>query len=194
MHKTAVPPIPVPVYPKKEQDSIAVGFKKFIKRCFRIIRSTVGLMLILVAYSFAGAALFRWLEGKHEAQEKAEIQQLRESIIDRVFYTSRFVYSIILFERFWRTSFLFCGSTDTPCFGLLVMSALGFKVRMNNPSLAGFVACMQLIPQFHLCCDLFAATPDLFSSIIDRVFYTNRFVFQYYRQGVLHQQVCSLVL
>ena len=48
-------------------------------------------MLILVAYSFAGAALFQWLEGKHEAEEKAEIKQLRESIIDRVFYTSRFV-------------------------------------------------------------------------------------------------------
>ena len=77
---------------------MAVGFKKFIKRCFRIIRSTVGLMLILVAYSFAGAALFRWLEGKHEAQEKAEIQQLRESIIDRVFYTSRLV-SPVFFEQ-----------------------------------------------------------------------------------------------
>ena len=153
MHKTAVPPIPVPVYPKKEQDSMAVGFKKFIKRCFRIIRSTVGLMLILVAYSFAGAALFRWLEGKHEAQEKAEIQQLRESIIDRVFYTSRFVYSII----FWKVLediIPFCGPTDTPCFGLLVMSVLGFKARMD-PSLVCFVACMQWIPQIHLCCDTY---------------------------------------
>ena len=105
---------------------MAVGFKKFIKRCFRIIRSTVGLMLILVAYSFAGAALFRWLEGKHKAQEKAQIQQLRESIIDRVFYTSRLV-SPVFFEKVIEDIGPYCGPTDTPCFGLLVTSAMGFK-------------------------------------------------------------------
>ena len=39
-----------------------------------------------------------------------------------------------------------------PCFGLLVMPALGFKARVD-PLLVCFVACMQWIPQIHLWCD-----------------------------------------
>ena len=38
------------------------------------------------------------------------------------------------------------------CFGLLVMSALGFKARVD-PSLAFFLMCMQWIPQIHPWCD-----------------------------------------
>ena len=36
-----------------------------------------------------------------------------------------------------------------PCYGLLVMSALGFKARVD-PSLVCFVSCVQWIPQIHL--------------------------------------------
>ena len=36
----------------------------------------------------------------------------------------------------------FCGATDTPIFGLLVMYALGFNVRVN-PLLVCFDACKQ---------------------------------------------------
>ena len=39
-----------------------------------------------------------------------------------------------------------------PCFGLLVMTALGFKARVD-PWLACFVACMQWISQIHLWCN-----------------------------------------
>ena len=39
-----------------------------------------------------------------------------------------------------------------PCFGLLVMSALGFKARVD-PSLVCFLACMQWTPQIHLWCN-----------------------------------------
>ena len=38
-----------------------------------------------------------------------------------------------------------------PCFGLLAMSPLGFKARVD-PSLVCFVACMQWIPEIHLWC------------------------------------------
>ena len=39
-----------------------------------------------------------------------------------------------------------------PCFGLLVTSALGFKVKVD-PVLASFVACVQRNPQIHLWCN-----------------------------------------
>ena len=77
--------------PKKEDTTMAAGFKGFLRGVFG--GPLYGrLMLILVAYSFAGAALFQWLEGKHEVQEKQEIRELRDSIIDRIFYTSRCVW------------------------------------------------------------------------------------------------------
>ena len=41
----------------------------------------------------------------------------------------------------------FCGSTDIPCFGLLVMSALDFKVRVD-PLLACFLAYAGADPGF----------------------------------------------
>ncbi len=89
--RSPVPTTPVPAT-TSQNDPASAGFKKVLKRCLRLIRSTVGLMLILVAYSFAGAALFHYLEGKHEAQEKKDIVELRESIVDRIFYSSRFVF------------------------------------------------------------------------------------------------------
>ena len=39
-----------------------------------------------------------------------------------------------------------------PFFGLLAMSPLGFKARVD-PSLVCFVACVQWIPEIHLWCD-----------------------------------------
>ena len=39
-----------------------------------------------------------------------------------------------------------------PCFRFLVMSALGFKARMD-PLLVCFLTCAQWIPQIHLWCD-----------------------------------------
>ena len=103
-----------------------------------------------------------------------------------------------------------------------MVSALGFKARMDSsllhvlsPAGDGFLSFTSVV----IPTDLFAATQGLFfsiidrcsapkglflhyyrqgvlhqqvcfSSIIDRVFCTSRFVLQYYRQGVLYQQVC----
>ena len=41
-----------------------------------------------------------------------------------------------------------------PCFGHLVMSARGFKARVD-PSLVCLTACMQWIPQIHLWCNMY---------------------------------------
>ena len=46
----------------------------------------------------------------------------------------------------------FLWSHRYPCFGLLMMSALSFKVRVVS-SFACFVTCVQWIPQIHLLCD-----------------------------------------
>lgn len=97
--RTPVPPIPVPAYPKKLETGMASRCKRILKKTLRMVRSTLGLMFILVAYSFAGAALFQYLEGRNESEEKKDIIELRESIIDRVFYTSRWVISLSLFPE-----------------------------------------------------------------------------------------------
>ena len=56
------------------------------------------------------------------------------------------------FKKFWEDVSVFRGATDIPVFGLLVMSPLGFKVRVD-PSLACFITCMQQVPQIHFWCD-----------------------------------------
>ena len=46
-----------------------------------------------------------------------------------------------------------------PCFGPLVISALGFKV-MTNPSLICFLTCVQWIPQINLWCNIYWPLDD----------------------------------
>ena len=46
----------------------------------------------------------------------------------------------------------FSGATDTPCFRLLVTSAMGYKARMESLLLC-FLTCAQWIPQIHPFCD-----------------------------------------
>lgn len=64
------------------------GIKKFFKRIYRLISSHVGLLILLVLYSFAGAAIFEKLEGDHEIEEKADILDLRDDIIDTIWNAS----------------------------------------------------------------------------------------------------------
>ena len=54
-------------------------------------------------------------------------------------FLSCIVYFFFFFFNFWRTHVLFVGPL-IPLFGLLVMSALGFKARVD--SLACFLACV----------------------------------------------------
>ena len=56
-------------------------------------------------------------------------------------------------EKHTRTLFfVIFGATDTPVFGLLVTSALGFKAMMD-PSHTWILACSKWIPQIELWCD-----------------------------------------
>ena len=55
--------------------------KGVFKTIYKIISSHLGLVLILLGYSFIGGAIFQALESPLEAQEKHDILQLRETII-----------------------------------------------------------------------------------------------------------------
>ena len=55
-----------------------------------------------------------------------------------------FLRNIFSLKKLWRHWY--------PSFGILVMSALGFKARVD-PSLACYIAFMQWTPQIHLWCD-----------------------------------------
>ncbi len=61
------------------------------RRLYKLLRSSIGLLCILTAYSVGGAVLFKYLEGGHEEQEKEDILDMRENIIDRILATSRSV-------------------------------------------------------------------------------------------------------
>ena len=76
--------------------------------------------------------------------------------MDNYFGTTYFSVDKILFQKifvynFWRARVILWDHWY-PCFGLLVMSALGFKARVD-PSLACFIACVQWIPQINLWCN-----------------------------------------
>ncbi|KAK2143771.1 hypothetical protein LSH36_814g01034 [Paralvinella palmiformis] len=55
---------------------------RFCRRLYRIVSSTVGLVVALIVYSVVGAAIFHAIEGRHEVAEKSEILALRERIIN----------------------------------------------------------------------------------------------------------------
>ncbi|CAH1784158.1 unnamed protein product [Owenia fusiformis] len=54
---------------------------KILKGIYRLISSSVGLVTILLCYSFIGAAILQAIEAPHERQEKHEIIQSRDDII-----------------------------------------------------------------------------------------------------------------
>ena len=55
--------------------------KSFFKSLYKAVSSPLGLLLILVAYTFAGAFMFQHVEGPHETKEKLDILEMREDII-----------------------------------------------------------------------------------------------------------------
>ena len=63
-----------------------------IWRCFRVpyklLSSHVGLIAILLVYSFAGAAMFQAIEGRHEKQEKLDILEMRRGVIQKLWNSS----------------------------------------------------------------------------------------------------------
>ena len=51
-------------------------------RIWRSIAAPLGLLIVLIIYSLVGAVMFKLIEGPHETHEKANLIELRESIID----------------------------------------------------------------------------------------------------------------
>ena len=64
------------------------GVKRFFRKVYKICSSHVGLIILLILYSFMGAAIFRAIEGPHETQEKEEIQEVRDEVIVSVWNTT----------------------------------------------------------------------------------------------------------
>ncbi|CAH1784159.1 unnamed protein product [Owenia fusiformis] len=57
---------------------------RFVRGLYWAISSSLGLMILLLCYSFIGAAIFQAIESPHEQQEKHEIINTREDIIQQI--------------------------------------------------------------------------------------------------------------
>ena len=70
----------------KESSSKSVGLvgrlHQFCRRVYKIVSSTLGLIVALILYSVVGAAVFHAIEGRHEAAEKHDIIAAREQLIN----------------------------------------------------------------------------------------------------------------
>ena len=76
--------------------------------------------------------------------------EIKKNILNAT-YKQATALGLLFLKNFLEDMSLFCGVTDSPVFGLLVMSALGFKARVD-PSLVCFHACAQQMPQIHIWC------------------------------------------
>ena len=62
--------------------------KGCLKGLYRAVSSPLGLLIILVAYSFAGAYMFQFVEGPHEIKQKFDILEMRQDIIQNLWNSS----------------------------------------------------------------------------------------------------------
>jgi len=83
--KQTTPGVNTPTTPVKPK---AGRFRRACRRIYKIITSHLGLIAFLLAFSFLGAAIFQAIEGHNEKDEKADIQWLREEVINRVWNAS----------------------------------------------------------------------------------------------------------
>lgn len=60
------------------------------KRVYKVFSSPIVLLLVLLAYSFGGAAIFQMVESPHETQEKFNIIEMREDIVDNVLNSTHY--------------------------------------------------------------------------------------------------------
>ena len=72
--------------------------KRFFKATNELLRSLIGKVLILIAYSFLGAYIFMEIESKHEIQHKENITVIRDRLVTESFNLSRTIQN----ESKWR--------------------------------------------------------------------------------------------
>ena len=65
------------------------AFKKCWKKITKIVSSQIGLLVILFAYSFIGAAIFQAIEGPHEEDVVRNITHLRNQLIQSAWNASQ---------------------------------------------------------------------------------------------------------
>ncbi|KAJ8317252.1 hypothetical protein KUTeg_005156 [Tegillarca granosa] len=65
-----------------EEDKSVLGrIKRFFKSAYKIIKSLVGLIFLLIVYTLLGAAIFMITEGTEEDGQKEGINNMRENVI-----------------------------------------------------------------------------------------------------------------
>ena len=69
-------------------NSCSGKLKRFLKRIYKVSSSLVGLIIILIGYSFLGAWIFMSIESKHEQTFKHNISLSRAAIIRELLATS----------------------------------------------------------------------------------------------------------
>ncbi|XP_064601820.1 TWiK family of potassium channels protein 18-like isoform X2 [Liolophura sinensis] len=67
--------------PEDPEEDCPAKCRKFLQAIYSIFASNFGLLLLLIAYTCAGAALFATLESPHEQSLKEKIKEERENIV-----------------------------------------------------------------------------------------------------------------
>jgi hypothetical protein len=66
----------------QQTNSISRLVKRFFRRVYKILSSTLGLVIALVLYSFMGASVFHVIEGRNESTVKTNILEVRDDVIN----------------------------------------------------------------------------------------------------------------
>ena len=87
------PPSPAPTElstaNKKTSPTKKHKVKRFLKKYAKMFRSTIGLFILLLIYSFSGAAVFEAIESPNENERKGMINKMRDDLIGTLYNASR---------------------------------------------------------------------------------------------------------
>jgi len=64
------------------------GCKWCIRKTWKLVTSTLGMVIVLLLFSFVGAAIFKVIEGQHEKAHKQAVQQASIDVIENLWNTS----------------------------------------------------------------------------------------------------------
>ena len=80
------------------------------------------------------------------------LRQPSDNAFDSILIENNTVVQLLFLKKIWRTWVLFVGSL-IPCFGLLVMSPLGFKARVGSLIRTWQRHACYMFPEIHIWCD-----------------------------------------
>ena len=80
--------------------------QRILRKVYKAARSLVGLIIILIAYSALGAAIFMAIESPHEMKYKSNITEIREKMVAELVKTINQVRDVNVFRETTRKSLL----------------------------------------------------------------------------------------